>query len=112
MFRLCLAFIFALIGTAGLVVAQPVGPVSQSGSIVVTPFVNVSRDVLEDWIGTGIAETVATAFDDDDGFTVVRDRDETSSGGSERLTSLVVTGGYQRIGNTIRHYRTGRGCEH
>ena len=100
-FPVLLALIGAVTGTTGLVVAQP-GPVAQSVFVVVTPFVNVSGDVLEDWLGTGIAETVAIAFDDDDGFTVVRDGDEMLPPGRQRLATWVVTGGYQLVGSTLR----------
>ncbi len=35
-----------------------VGGPALSGSVAVVPFINISRDAADDWIGDGIAETV------------------------------------------------------
>ena len=87
-------------------------------SVVVVPFSNISRDAADDWIGDGIAETVAADLDSL-GNMVVIDRDAVGSGlGEGARASLdaaaaarlgrdvgarwVVTGGYQRVGQRLR----------
>ncbi len=87
-------------------------------SLAVVPFLNISRDAADDWIGDGIAETVAADFASLGGLVVVG-RDVVSSAlGSDAPGSLdaaaaaslgrgvgaawVVTGGYQRVGPRLR----------
>ncbi len=93
-------------------------------TVVVAPFANVSAEPSDDWIGAGIAETVAADFERLDAVSVVgreafggefaaaafdparagaddperRARDAARRLGAEWL----VTGGYQRLGGRLR----------
>ena len=83
--------------------------------MAVTPFVNLSREPGDDWIGDGIAETVASDLETEAGYQVrdldaVRDAvqepgaappDVLSVGRALDVTWL-VTGGYQRLGDQLR----------
>ena len=85
-------------------------------SVGVVPFVNISRDAADDWIGDGIAETVAADLESLGHVVVVGLRaaaSERRDGGSPdtaRTARLgrdlgvgwVVTGGYQRAGQRLR----------
>ena len=106
-------------------------PVGQSGegetdevdqgharSVAVVPFVNISRDAADDWIGDGIAATVAADLESV-GTIVVIHRDAVASAlvagasaspdaaaatrlGRELGVGWIVTGGYQRAGQRLR----------
>ena len=103
-------------------VAQPRAP---SGVVAVAPFANISAQPSDDWIGTGIAETLAADFERLDSISVigrealagevatVAGRQPHAAGGAdaERMASRVsrrlgagwlVTGGYQRVGDRLR----------
>ena len=86
-------------------------------SVAVIPFTNISRDEGDDWLGQGIAETVAADLETRDAFAVVAlervaaamgggaaSRDDTSAAalGRELGSRWVVAGGYQRIGDRLR----------
>ena len=87
-------------------------------SLVVMPFTNISRNERDDWLGDGIAETVAADLETRDVFAVVaRERvaattrgrgaanlDDTlvAALGRELGSRWVVAGGYQRIGDQLR----------
>ena len=89
-----------------------------SDSVVVMPFTNISRNERDDWLGDGIAETVAADLESRDVFAVVArervaattrgrgaaDLDETlvAALGRELGSRWVVAGGYQRIGDQLR----------
>ncbi len=89
-----------------------------SDSVVVLPFTNISRNERDDWLGDGIAETVAADLETRDVFAVVaRERvaaatrgrgaanlDDTlvAALGRELGSRWVVAGGYQRIGDQLR----------
>ena len=89
-----------------------------SDSVVVMPFANISRNERDDWLGDGIAETVAADLVTRDVFAVVarehvaatmRGRgaanlDDTLAAalGRELGSRWVVAGGYQRIGDQLR----------
>ena len=89
-----------------------------SESIVVIPFTNISRNEGDDWLGHGIAETVAADLESRDAFTVVAQErvavatrgpgaanlDDTlvASLGLALGSRWVVAGGYQRIGDQLR----------
>ena len=92
---------------------------ASSGSVLVIPFTNISRDAADDWIGDGIAETVVSDLDTLGELTVVivpasvraamRGRGDTTFDdivatalGRELGSRWVVTGGYQRLGNRMR----------
>ena len=78
-------------------------------SVAVVPFSNISRDTADDWIGDGIAETVAADLESL-GTMVVIGRDAVSSQDAPAVTRLgrvldvgwVVTGSYQRVGRQLR----------
>jgi TolB-like protein len=78
-------------------------------SVAVVPFSNISRAAADDWIGDGIAETVAADLESL-GTMVVIGKDAVASQDAVVATRLgrvlgvewVVTGGYQRIGQRIR----------
>ena len=80
------ALIVAALLTSTAVVAQ------SSDTVAVTPFVNLSAQPSDDWIGVGIAETVASDLERR-GMTVVSEE----SGANWR-----VGGAYQRMGDLIR----------
>ena len=86
-------------------------------SVAVVPFTNISRNERDDWLGHGIAETVAADLETRDAFTVVAlervaaamggvaaNRDDTAAAalGRELGSRWVVAGGYQRIGDRLR----------
>jgi serine/threonine protein kinase/Flp pilus assembly protein TadD len=87
--------------------------------VAVMTFSNITREPADDWIGTGIAETVSTDLKNIHNLSVigrarVYDAMRNLSGGTQvnesmaidvgrRLgASWVVTGGYQRLGDMIR----------
>ena len=86
--------------------------------VAVARFFNISAEPNDDWIGTGIAETVAADLDGMDGVRVVaheRLAGEMAGGalgaGAERAARVagrrlgagwVVSGGYQRLGDRLR----------
>ena len=86
-------------------------------SVAVVPFTNISRNERDDWLGHGIAETVAADLETRDAFTVVAlervaaamggvaaNRDDTAAAalGRELGSRWVVAGGYQRSGDRPR----------
>ena len=89
------------------------------GMVAVVPFANISSQPDDDWIGTGIAETLLAAFDGA-GVSVVGRRAvsaERAGGGAGQGSSAagpareagrrlgprwVIRGGYQRLGDRIR----------
>ena len=87
-------------------------------SLAVVPFLNISRDAADDWIGDGIAETVAADLESLGGLVVVGRDVVASALGADAPGSLdaaaaarlgrgvgagwVVTGGYQRVGPRLR----------
>jgi adenylate cyclase len=87
--------------------------------VAVMTFSNITREPVDDWIGTGIAETVSTDLKNIHNLSVigrarVYDAMRNLSGGTQVNESLaidigrrlgaswVVTGGYQRLGDSIR----------
>jgi TolB-like protein len=97
--------------------APEAGP-PRDGTFAVLLFTNISRNAADDWLGDGIAETVAADLAASPGVAVVgRDRlDEglveggVSTNDAMAATELgrrvgaqwVVTGGYQRVGDRLR----------
>jgi len=89
-----------------------------AASIAVIPFTNISRDAADDWLGDGIAETIATELESLGAMTVIaRERVQAAVGGrtnreleAAAATTLgrelgarwVVTGGYQRLDRQLR----------
>ena len=76
--------------------SAPVG-LAPADVVAVEPFVNISRNPADDWLGAGIAETVAADLDAR-GLVVVGGGDA----GAGRGTGWVVNGGYQRLGERLR----------
>ena len=90
------------------------------GAVVVLPFVNISGDPMDEWIGLGIAETVTADLDPLAAVSVVgsayvldprRRHDNDVDAGDEtvarelgrsRGASWVVAGGFQRVGSQLR----------
>ena len=68
--------------------AQATRPVlaEQQATVAIAPFDNLSRDPVDEWIGAGIAATVATEL-----------RQVLPRGARWR-----VVGAYQRVGDTLR----------
>ncbi len=64
------------------------------GTVSVLPFLNITGDPSDAWIGDGIAETLIADLQVASGFEVVT--------GEQDDVRWVVRGAYQRIGNTIR----------
>ena len=87
-------------------------------SVAVVPFLNISRDAADDWIGDGIAETVSADLESLKGLVVIGRDVVASALGTDASGSLdasaaarlgraveagwVVTGGYQRVGPRLR----------
>lgn len=88
------------------------------GTFAVLPFINISRDEADDWLGDGFAETVAADLAASPGVSVVgRDQVESTltegpgevldASAATRLgrsvgANWVVTGGFQRVGERLR----------
>lgn len=89
-------------------------------TVAVAPFVNISGDAADDWIGSGIAETVSAELEQLGVFSIVgresfSDAGVSSTSGniddaeqaalrvSRRLgAAWLVAGGYQRVGDQLR----------
>ena len=72
-------------------------------SVAVVPFSNISRDAADDWIGDGIAETVAADLESRGTMVVIgRDAAAATRLGRDLGVGWVVTGGYQRVGQRLR----------
>mgnify|MGYP001163754327 FL=1 len=102
--------------------ALPIRP----GTLAVIPFVNISAEPLDDWIGVGIAETVSvdlkrfeavsvigrTAFTEEaraltddmpSSGADIDDAEQVARGVGRRLgVAWLITGGYQRLGDQVR----------
>ena len=87
--------------------------------VAVMSLTNITRSPEDDWLGTGIAETVTADLKCVDGLTVVGrervwealrklgavgapDEAQATRAGRELGARWVVTGGYQRLGDTVR----------
>jgi serine/threonine protein kinase/tetratricopeptide (TPR) repeat protein len=101
-------------GDATLPVVEPRG-----ATVAVLSFQNITRSPDDDWLGTGIAETIATDLKGVDGLTLIpRERIEellrttgprpvpeeamASFVGRQMGALYVVEGGYQRMGDAVR----------
>ncbi len=102
---------------AAAIAAQQASAIERS--VAVMTFVNISREAVDDWIGTGIAETVSSDLKNIHGLTVIgraRVYDALRNLGSNpslddslaidigrRLgATWVVVGGFQRMGEMVR----------
>jgi TolB-like protein/Tfp pilus assembly protein PilF/predicted Ser/Thr protein kinase len=96
-------------------------PVKLDRAVAVMTFVNITREPADDWIGSGIAETVTTDLNRVSGLTVIGsaqvfdalkqlgrgtpaafDERQAIAIGREVGASWIVGGGYQRMGGQIR----------
>ena len=100
--------LFYVIGK-GLALGQQ--PSTPSSRIAVTPFVNITGNTTDDWIGAGIAETVTAELERITSQTVVRlsdnrllndDNQQAVSTAQELNVQWIVSGSYQRVGNQLR----------
>ena len=104
--------------TSRIAVGLPAQPRVES-SVAVMTFANITREPDDDWIGTGIAETVSSDLKHIEGLTVIgrarvfdalrnlssatRVDDTLAIDIGRRLgATWVVVGGFQRLGNMIR----------
>jgi TolB-like protein len=88
-----------------VVSAEPLGQVvpaqpNNDDSVAIVPFSNITGATDDDWIGTGIAETLSIDLARVNGLSVV-DATDVEAG---RLlgTRWIVSGGYQRLGERLR----------
>ena len=101
-----LALALLLPAVSGWAQQQAAGqpPAEVSGAVAVAPFANVSGAVGEDWIGLGIAETLAASLEGD-GIPVVRLAGAGAApndAGRIPDARWVVGGAYQRLGERLR----------
>ncbi len=109
----------ALAGQVPRFSAAPSGRAASAASIesvAVLPFANVSRSEGDDWLGRGIAETIAADLETRDAFAVIAlervaaaldggaDPEGAPAAALGRALGArwVVAGGYQRIGDRLR----------
>ena len=76
----------------------PPAPSVHPSLVAIFPFVNLSAAPADEWLGAGIAETVAAELSTAPGLTVVRQAGD----GDARASDWVIRGAYQRIGEQIR----------
>ncbi|MCY4076886.1 MAG: hypothetical protein OXH04_15810, partial [Acidobacteria bacterium] len=115
-FLTCCALAVAAVPVAAGAQAAAEAPDHVGGLVAISTFANVTQDPADDWLGEGIAETVATDFDAA-GLTVVgpgASGPDSAGAGPDAspagILSLgralgarwVVTGGYQRLGERLR----------
>lgn len=95
-------------------------PAAASAALAVLSFANITSSSEDDWLGTGIAETVTTDLKNLEGLTVVSrarihetlrrlgaeagaaDEALAVQAGRELHTRWVLSGGFQRSGDTVR----------
>ena len=99
----------------------PTSPVVSSNIVAVLPFANITREPEDDWIGSGIAETVTADLKTVRGLTVLgrervfdalRNLGSSDAGNLDERISIdvgrqlrarwLISGGYQRLGPMIR----------
>jgi eukaryotic-like serine/threonine-protein kinase len=95
--------------------ALPASP--PSPSVAVISFANITKSSEDDWLGTGIAETVAADLKGIEGLTVIAperiaevlrrggdggDEEAAIRVGRQVGARFVVSGGYQRLGDLVR----------
>lgn len=87
-------------GTGGTQGQSQQAPRPASRSVAVERFANISGSADDEWIGSGIAETLAADLAEDR-MQVVLPPVESSRGAASR-PRWIVRGGYQRLGDTLR----------
>ena len=97
-----------------LAALTPAATMAQApAGVLVAPFANISGANADDWIGDGIAETVLVDFEQLDAIAVIRPdvrgglvtagADDAAIEEGRRLgAAWLVTGGYQRLGESMR----------
>ena len=105
--------------TSRIAASLPHGPGGVDNSVAVMTFANITREPVDDWIGTGIAETVSSDLKSIHGLTVIGrarvfDALRNLSSNAQLDESLaidigrrlgatwVVVGGFQRLGDLVR----------
>ena len=89
------AVLLWIVAFAGVEAAPQGGPSSGPTQLVaVDAFRNITGDTADDWMGRGIAETVATGLEGVAAIRVVRSE--------QSIAALVVRGAYQRLAGRIR----------
>ena len=105
--------------TSRIAASLPHGPGGVDNSVAVMTFANITREPADDWIGTGIAETVSSDLKSVHGLTVIGrarvfDALRNLSSNAQLDESLaidigrrlgatwVVVGGFQRLGDLVR----------
>ncbi|HCE03511.1 MAG TPA: hypothetical protein DEQ98_09735, partial [Acidobacteria bacterium] len=106
---LSLALLAAVGSTASPLFAWQGQAPAEAPLIVIVPFANITGDWADDWIGSGIAESLASGFPDGRSVLVSV---ATSEAADPNVVALeigrrlggrfVVAGAYQRVGNTLR----------
>ena len=108
--------LLVLIGTSLPLTAsgqpEPTGGVTSAGRIGILRLVNITGNAADDWIGMGIAETLATQLERTGRGTVTRDNGRRSSSdddidglivaGRQLSVRWIVGGSYQRVGDQLR----------
>ncbi|MCA1562558.1 MAG: protein kinase [Acidobacteria bacterium] len=105
-------------GTSGRM-AVAVSPAAVASAVAVMTFANITREPADDWIGTGIAETVSSDLKNIQGLTVIGrarvfdalrnlssdtrlDESLAIDIGRRLGATWVIVGGFQRIGESVR----------
>ena len=87
-----------LIPSHVLAQSGPSRPAEPGRIIAVVPFVNVTGNLTDDWIGPGIAESLVAGLGERADLTVV----DSSYARDDLGAIFLVTGGYQRLGDRLR----------
>ena len=91
----------------------PASAPAELETVAIVPFVNLSGRASDDWIGAGIAESVAADFLSQQRFAVVAPADAISDSGASRVSEnaawaqeaeahWLLSGSYQRLGDRLR----------
>ena len=100
-----------LVAGASISAGQPSTEAGQTDRVAVLPFVNITGNAVDDWIGVGIAETIAAELDRMTTLIVVRANGGLSTGGNgdavlatarQLDARWVVSGSYQRLDDQLR----------
>ena len=108
-------------GSSAQTTPAPTPAAPTTMTVAVLPFANITREPTDDWIGSGIAETVTADLKTIRGLTVLgrervfdalRDLGSSDSGNLDERVSFsvgrqlratwLISGGYQRLGDLIR----------
>ncbi len=87
------------VGSAPLLAASQEAPTSQVVEVV--PFSNLTTESTDDWIGLGIAESIAAALNSQAGIMATR-ADSPPTSPSTTSSDWIISGSYQRLGQQVR----------